>query len=35
MLDAGPDKVSTKTMNLTDLADRYGSDKGTIKHRYT
>ena len=35
MLDAGPTKTSTKTMNLTDLADRYGSDKGTIKHRYT
>ncbi len=35
MLDAGPEKVSTKSMNLTDLADRYGSDKGTIKHRYT
>lgn len=22
-------------MNLTDLADRYGSDKGSAKHRYT
>ncbi|WP_284163523.1 hypothetical protein [Frigidibacter sp. SD6-1] len=22
-------------MNLTDLADRYGSDKGSTKHRYT
>ena len=22
-------------VNLTDLADRYGSDKGSIKHRYT
>ena len=22
-------------VNLTDLADRFGSDKGTIKHRYT
>lgn len=25
----------TSTLNLTDLADRYGSDKGSIKHRYT
>lgn len=24
-----------KAENLTDLADRYGSDKGSIKHRYT
>ncbi len=22
-------------MNLTDLADRFGSDKGSVKHRYT
>ena len=22
-------------INLTDLADRYGSDKGSAKHRYT
>ena len=22
-------------VNLTDLADRYGSDKGSLKHRYT
>ena len=26
---------STKAENLTDLADRYGSDKGSTKHRYT
>ena len=24
-----------KAMNLTDLADHYGSDKGSTKHRYT
>ena len=35
MLDQGPTKVSTKNMNLTDLADQYGSDKGSMKHRYT
>ncbi|WP_336428344.1 hypothetical protein [Roseovarius sp. E0-M6] len=27
--------MSTKNMNLTDLADHYGSDKGSTKHRYT
>lgn len=27
--------MSGKAENLTDLADRYGSDKGSIKHRYT
>lgn len=27
--------MSSKDMNLTDLADRYGSDKGSTKHRYT
>lgn len=27
--------MSSKHINLTDLADRYGSDKGSIKHRYT
>jgi hypothetical protein len=25
----------TKNVNLTDLADEYGSDKGSTKHRYT
>ncbi len=25
----------SKPVNLTDLADRYGSDKGSRKHRYT
>ena len=27
--------MTNKAENLTDLADRYGSDKGSIKHRYT
>ncbi len=27
--------MSSKAENLTDLADRYGSDKGSTKHRYT
>lgn len=27
--------VSPTAVNLTDLADRYGSDKGSAKHRYT
>ncbi len=27
--------MRAKNENLTDLADRYGSDKGSIKHRYT
>ncbi|QGY00264.1 hypothetical protein EI983_01190 [Roseovarius faecimaris] len=27
--------MKTKAENLTDLADRYGSDKGSTKHRYT
>ncbi len=27
--------MSAKNINLTDLADRYGSDKGSTKHRYT
>ncbi|WP_371226081.1 hypothetical protein [Roseovarius sp. 2305UL8-3] len=27
--------MSDKAENLTDLADRYGSDKGSTKHRYT
>ncbi|WP_259400362.1 hypothetical protein [Roseovarius sp. SCSIO 43702] len=35
MLDAGPAKSNPKNMNLTDLADHYGSDKGSAKHRYT
>ncbi|MGR3571260.1 hypothetical protein [Brevirhabdus sp.] len=26
---------TSKLVNLTDLADKYGSDKGSIKHRYT
>lgn len=30
--DKGDD---TPILNLTDLADRYGSDKGSTKHRYT
>lgn len=28
-------KRHAKNINLTDLADEYGSDKGSIKHRYT
>ncbi|WP_245964200.1 hypothetical protein [Roseovarius spongiae] len=35
MLDAGPGRKGRKMENLTDLADRYGSDKGSAKHRYT
>lgn len=27
--------MASKAENLTDLADRYGSDKGSTKHRYT
>lgn len=27
--------MSRPSVNLTDLADRYGSDKGSTKHRYT
>ncbi|QIE46012.1 class I SAM-dependent methyltransferase [Pseudohalocynthiibacter aestuariivivens] len=27
--------MKAKNENLTDLADRYGSDKGSTKHRYT
>ena len=27
--------MKSKAENLTDLADRYGSDKGSTKHRYT
>lgn len=27
--------MTAKLENLTDLADRYGSDKGSVKHRYT
>lgn len=27
--------LRNKAINLTDLADRYGSDKGSTKHRYT
>lgn len=27
--------MKAKAENLTDLADRYGSDKGSTKHRYT
>lgn len=33
-LDATDTKKSTP-INLTDLADRFGSDKGSTKHRYT
>ncbi len=29
------EKVGRGQMNLTDLADKYGSDKGSTKHRYT
>lgn len=29
------ERVGRGEMNLTDLADRYGSDKGSTKHRYT
>lgn len=28
-------KAAKGAVNLTDLADRYGSDKGSTKHRYT
>jgi len=35
MLDQGPTKMSKSAINLTDLADQYGSDKGSTKHRYT
>lgn len=28
-------KKNAKNMNLTDLADEFGSDKGSTKHRYT
>ena len=28
-------KVTSAGVNLTDLADKYGSDKGTSKHRYS
>lgn len=28
-------KAASGPINLTDLADRYGSDKGSTKHRYT
>lgn len=27
--------VSSDRVNLTQLADKYGSDKGSTKHRYT
>ncbi|EBA03230.1 hypothetical protein RB2150_01204 [Rhodobacteraceae bacterium HTCC2150] len=27
--------MSSNKINLTELADRYGSDKGSTKHRYT
>ena len=30
-----PSKPKTAAINLTDLADRFGSDKGSTKHRYT
>ena len=33
--DPVPPKKKAGAMNLTDLADRYGSDKGSTKHRYT
>lgn len=29
------DRTGRGQVNLTDLADRYGSDKGSIKHRYS
>jgi hypothetical protein len=29
------EKIGRGQMNLTDLADKYGSDKGSTKHRYT
>ncbi len=29
------DRVGRGQVNLTDLADKYGSDKGSSKHRYT
>ena len=29
------EKVDRGILNLTDLADKYGSDKGSVKHRYT
>ncbi len=35
MLDASDIKKKTGAVNLTDLADQYGSDKGSTKHRYT
>lgn len=28
-------EISGKNVSLTDLADYFGSDKGTVKHRYT
>jgi hypothetical protein len=31
----GKDGAPAKADNLTDLADRFGSDKGSSKHRYT
>jgi hypothetical protein len=30
-----PRRSAAEAANLTDLADRYGSDKGSAKHRYT
>ncbi|MFD2740040.1 hypothetical protein ACFSUD_10700 [Sulfitobacter aestuarii] len=30
-----PARGAGRNLNLTDLADRYGSDKGSRKHRYT
>lgn len=33
--DGARNQVRAKNVNLTDLADNYGSDKGSIKHRYT
>lgn len=30
-----PTKPKPPAINLTDLADRFGSDKGSTKHRYT
>lgn len=32
---AGREAAAGDAVNLTDLADRYGSDKGSAKHRYT
>ena len=33
--DGARNRVRTKNVNLTDLADEFGSDKGSTKHRYT